>query len=209
MCDQPNDALILGLVGQKRVGKDTFADYLVENYGFVKLAFADPIKQITSIVFNLDYNKLESMDKEAIMPEYGVSLRKFYQIFGTELMRNDLYNRLPELAYKVPKNYIWINNLFKKIDKYREKGYNKFIISDVRFMDELNAVSDIGGKLIKIVRPDLNTNNVDNHSSETTVNQMNSNNIDCEIKNEGNLEDYQSLINHTMRTHFPNISRKS
>ncbi len=121
MCDEPGDSLILGLAGQKRVGKDTFADYLVKNYGFMKLAFAEPIKRIACTVFNLDYDKLDDLDKEAIMPEYGISLRQFYQKFGTELMRNDLYNHLPELEAKVPKHYIWIHNLLQRIQNLGKK----------------------------------------------------------------------------------------
>jgi hypothetical protein len=37
--------VIIGLNGQARSGKDTVADFLVEHYGFVKVALADPIKR--------------------------------------------------------------------------------------------------------------------------------------------------------------------
>ena len=38
--------VLIGLVGRKGVGKDTFADYLVKNHQFEKHAFAEPLKQI-------------------------------------------------------------------------------------------------------------------------------------------------------------------
>ena len=37
---------ILGLVGRKQSGKDTFAQRLVEEHGYTRLAFADPLKAV-------------------------------------------------------------------------------------------------------------------------------------------------------------------
>ena len=37
--------MIIGIVGNKNVGKDTLADYLVKEKGFIKYAFADPLKE--------------------------------------------------------------------------------------------------------------------------------------------------------------------
>ena len=109
-----NDITIIGLIGKKRAGKDTFADYLVEKYGFIKLAFADPIKEVASIILNIDHDKIKEIDKEKILPDYDISLRQFYQIFGTELMRNEIYKYLPQLEKKIPRASIWIYNLLKK-----------------------------------------------------------------------------------------------
>ena len=43
--------MIVGLSGYARSGKDTIADYLVENHGFIKLSFATPMRQA---LYNLD-----------------------------------------------------------------------------------------------------------------------------------------------------------
>ena len=48
----------IGLLGQKGSGKDTLADYLVNNKGFVKYSFATPVKNISKILFNLSYEQL-------------------------------------------------------------------------------------------------------------------------------------------------------
>ena len=37
--------MILGLAGPRGGGKDTLADYLVEDYSFKRIAFADPIRE--------------------------------------------------------------------------------------------------------------------------------------------------------------------
>jgi hypothetical protein len=43
--------LIVGICGKAKSGKDTAADFLVKNNGFVKIAFADPIKRMTAIAY--------------------------------------------------------------------------------------------------------------------------------------------------------------
>jgi hypothetical protein len=42
---------IIGISGKAKSGKDTAADFLVKNSGFVKVAFADPIKRMTAIAY--------------------------------------------------------------------------------------------------------------------------------------------------------------
>ena len=41
--------MLIGLIGCKRTGKDTFVDYLVENYNYKKYSFAYKLKLI---IFN-------------------------------------------------------------------------------------------------------------------------------------------------------------
>jgi hypothetical protein len=40
----------LALIGRASVGKDTVADYLVAKYGYVRLAFADPLRELAEFV---------------------------------------------------------------------------------------------------------------------------------------------------------------
>ena len=42
------------LCGSSGSGKDTIADYLINKYDFVKLSFADCLKDVVSIIFNWD-----------------------------------------------------------------------------------------------------------------------------------------------------------
>lgn len=51
--------VLIGLVGLKITGKDTMADYLVDNCDYDKIAFADPIKEILNILFGWDKELLE------------------------------------------------------------------------------------------------------------------------------------------------------
>lgn len=47
----------IGLVGKAGVGKTTFADILVEKYGFKRLSFAKKLKEVTSIIFGRPVDK--------------------------------------------------------------------------------------------------------------------------------------------------------
>lgn len=49
---------IVGVSGQAGSGKDTVADYLVEKYGFTKIALADPIKHFGYHVFGFTEDQL-------------------------------------------------------------------------------------------------------------------------------------------------------
>jgi hypothetical protein len=44
--------MIIGFLGKAGVGKDTAADYLCLNYGFTRVAFADPLKRFCMEVFD-------------------------------------------------------------------------------------------------------------------------------------------------------------
>lgn len=185
---------LIGLIGNKRVGKDTFADYIVSNLGYKRLAFADPIKEVAKIIFNLDDKELDNINKESILSDFHISLRQFYQIFGTELMRNDIFKYLPNF----PKN-IWIHTLLNKITKLKKEGFNKFVISDVRFKEEAYTIFDNNGILIKINK-DINSKNIDNHSSETELNNIPNKMIKFNINNNDTLENYYIKINNLMNS---------
>ena len=115
-------------------------------------------------------------------------------------MRNDLYNHLPALQEKVPKHHIWIHNLLQRIQKLREKGHNRFIISDVRFTDEADAICGFGGQLVKISRNKIDY--TDEHSSEININSINPNLITCGIINDDDMVYYHAKIEHVMKKHF-------
>lgn len=50
--------MIIGLLGQANSGKDTVADFLVRDHGFVKVALADPLKRIARDVFDFSDKQL-------------------------------------------------------------------------------------------------------------------------------------------------------
>lgn len=129
--------LIIGLMGSARSGKDTIADYLVSNYGFQKIAFADSLKEACRNIFGFSFDQLHGNKKEEIDPFWGKSAREVLQFVGTDLFRRQFDDR------------IWVKSVGIKIARTK---YDKIVISDCRFKNEKEAVELWGGEVWRIVR---------------------------------------------------------
>tara|TARA_B100000902_G_C27311549_1_gene918722 strand:+ start:97 stop:813 length:717 start_codon:yes stop_codon:yes gene_type:complete len=218
MSDQSNYSypLLIGIVGQNRVGKDTLSNYLVSQHQFTQYSLAQPIKDVARILFDFNEEQLEGNDKEKIDEEWGISPRQFFQQFGTEIMQKNIYQFLPGLKQKIPLKTFWITKTIKKIKKDRDNKINKHVISDVRFLHEAKQILEMGGYLIKIERPSkeeiLENNDFNDmismcqiedeehlretlhHESQTQVNDISDQNIYCKIINKGTLKEFQINI---------------
>ena len=165
---------LIGILGRKRSGKDTIGQYIVENYNYKRYEFADPIKDILKTMFDLSDLQLNE-DKEKIDERWGVSPRTFLQKFGTEICRDNIQTFIPNI--KLDNDTLWIK-LFKL---FYEKNKDKdIVITDVRFLDELNAIKSLGGIILKVNRDNLE---VDNHCSEKDIDSYDNNLIDYNIDN--------------------------
>jgi hypothetical protein len=127
---------IVRLIGNKRVGKDTCADYLVTK-GYIKLSFAYFLKESLKILFDWTDENFNDDNKEKIDPYWEVSPRYMCQNLGT-FLRNDIYVSCFHI---------------KRLDKIVKtlKGSN-IVFSDIRYQDELDYVKSLGGIIIKITR---------------------------------------------------------
>jgi hypothetical protein len=145
---------IIGITGLKRSGKDTISDYINTNYKYNKVSFVKPLKDICKTLFDLTSEQLNGDEKEIIDKRYGCTPRKIMQFIGTDLFRNNM---------KIIKDSdnIWVNVLKRKLLKNK----NKFVISDVRFQNEIDMIQSIGGIIIRVDRKDL-IYKKDNHESE-------------------------------------------
>lgn len=70
--------MILAIGGKLESGKDTVADYLVEKFKFVKLAFADNLKEMVMHIFGLEEadcytteGKLKKFDEPIVLDRIG------------------------------------------------------------------------------------------------------------------------------------------
>ena len=160
--------MIIGIIGNKRSGKDTIADILVREYGFSKYAFADPIKEICETIFFWDYERMTGPLKETIDPQWGISPRQAMQRIGTELFQIQLGKFLP-LFDEVNGRLIWARRF-----KYWYENINdnqNVVVSDVRFKHEVSLLNKLDSTLIKVNRPSIQTI-TDSHSSESAVNEL-------------------------------------
>lgn len=150
---------LIGIVGHAQSGKDTIADYLVKNYGFTKLSFATKVKKITKSLFNIPNNTAKTTQ----LPLWGMTYRDLLQQVGSKL--REIH---PD---------IWVNPIIGEILVCNIFGNSSenFAISDVRYLNELNAIRQEGGKLIKIIRTNFVTDltiEEEKHPSETELNNV-------------------------------------
>jgi hypothetical protein len=142
---------IIGFVGLIGSGKDTAADYLVRNHNYVRDSFAGSLKDAIASIFGWDRTLLEGLTSDArawrekIDPWWAERLnmphltpRWVLQYWGTEVCRLGFHDE------------IWIASLEKRIQSRKQNT----VISDVRFPNEITAIKNLGGLIIRIKRGD-------------------------------------------------------
>ena len=141
--------MIIGFVGFIGSGKDTAADYLVNYHGFRRESFANTLKDAVAHVFGWDRTMLEGRTKQArewreqVDPWWAERLnmpkltpRWILQYWGTEVCRKAFHDD------------IWIASLENKLRNSKDD----VVISDVRFPNEIKAIHNLNGKVIRIKR---------------------------------------------------------
>tara|TARA_B100000161_G_scaffold186844_1_gene135029 strand:+ start:157 stop:816 length:660 start_codon:yes stop_codon:yes gene_type:complete len=177
---------IIGITGYKGSGKDTIADFLVNNHDFIKVAFADFIKNALKELFDWDDNSFNHDNKEKKDTYWGVTPRKMCQELGTEFLRvhcKDFISMKFNLPNGEPyQSTFHIKRINKEIIKLLKVNPNiNIVFSDVRFQDELDYIKKLGGKIFRVSREDLKSNEFNNHVSEKNIENLNG--IDYEINN--------------------------
>jgi hypothetical protein len=159
---------IIGITGKIGSGKSTIARYLAEKCGYEEYSLATPLKEIARIFGFTDRQLYGTQQEKLEIHKYwGISARHFMQKFGTEICRNQLPLAIPEMKID---SAVWID-LFKIKFENEPKRY---VISDVRFLDEASLVKDLGGIIIKTVRDHPRTSGVIHaHSSESEQDKIN------------------------------------
>jgi hypothetical protein len=185
---------IIGCTGLKFNGKDSIANHLCEEFGYQRVAFADPLKEACGILFGFSYEQLHGSLKETPDPRwFGLTPRQVFQFFGTDLIRK----HMRELDERFGEDF-WLLCAMNKINAILSQN-KKVVISDVRFPNECELIKKMGGTVIRVTRPQINTS-VDLHESEVLIIDLD---VDMDVKNDGTLEDLHCLINQMMNSIQP------
>jgi hypothetical protein len=134
--------MIIGICGLIGSGKGTVADILV-NQGFIKVSFADKLKDGVAEIFGWDRAMLEGDTDESREwreqrdhfwsdeTQMEVTPRLVLQLFGTDCMRNGFHDG------------VWVSLLKKTI----LDNPGNYVVPDVRFENEIEMIRSIGGKI--------------------------------------------------------------
>jgi len=176
--------MIISLTGNMGVGKDTMADYLVSQYGFVKISMADPFKRIAKDVYEFSDEQLWGPSSARNQPDTRYP-RPDGTFLTARIVTQLLGNDLSRLAY--PETWIlYMKRVVEKIQAgsfYEEKkgtydipgkkpSYTGIIVSSCRFRNEIEAVQGMGGMAVRLTRPALPvagflSTGLKNHITET------------------------------------------
>lgn len=187
--------MLIAVLGRKSSGKDTFANYIINKYEFTKYSFADPLKKGIQHFFNLtDQQLTDEKLKETIDTRWGISPRKLFQIIGTDIFQNVLKEYIPELSVNARNHWVILFNQWYT----SQKSDMNVIIADARFLHEIEEIKKLGGKVIKIIRPqqiNSNMNKNDSHLSELEIDMIPDEFIDHVIINDtNNLDTFHQKI---------------
>lgn len=182
------DPIVIGIGYKKGSGKDTIANRLVDNHNFIKLSFADPLKQACKSIFHFTDDQLYGNSKEIVDPNWGKTPREILQIIGTDAIRSVSYND------------VWIRSTFIKMDKLVKEFPDKqlrFVIPDVRFKNEVLAIKNLSNSSLWKVNRNLPSNAFSTHISETELDDCKD--WDYEFDNNFNMQSLYSSIDKTMK----------
>ncbi len=162
--------MILGLCGKAGCGKDTAAAALAPD--FTRIAFADPMRNMLRCIGVPDEYMTDRTLKEQSVPHLGISYRRLAQTLGTEWGRSLDEN-------------LWIKVASHKI----MRCHGHVVVSDVRFDNEAQLIRSMGGKVLLIMRHDVE--DVAVHDSEKGISLNLVNGVLC---NNGTIEDFGERV---------------
>ena len=184
---------IIGICGLIGSGKGTVADILEESHGFVKISFADSLKDAVAAVFGWQRSLLEGDTDESRAWREEVDVwwaerlgnphltpRWVLQQWGTEVCRDGFHKD------------IWISSVERKI----KESSCDVVLPDTRFPNEVDMIQRMNGKVWRVQRGEdpawfsryrrRGMIPADIHPSEWAWAQSA---FDATIQNDGTLED--------------------
>lgn len=187
--------MIIGLNGKKGSGKDTVADFLVKEYGFQKIGFAEAMYEAVCALWGISLeeahafkdNRGGTLDYVEVhleigdTTEYVYSWREHLQRFGTEMGRGVFGKKF------------WVDQLE---ERYLGAPVD-YVVRDVRFTNEASLLVDgYGADVWQIHRPGFEA---DGHESEAGIDESY---IKGDISNDGTLDELYGILDQWMVTAY-------
>ncbi len=131
--------MLIALFGPPNSGKDTVAKRLVEQHGFVRIAFADKVRELA-------YEVVGPIDRSTINVIGWDTLKRRDDFF------RELLERVGGGARKVLGDGVWIDAVYHEIDTLLDDG-KSVVVTDLRKENEAEMVSEFNGVIWHVTRP--------------------------------------------------------
>lgn len=165
---------LIGLTGPAGCGKTTAATHLVEDHGFVRMKFAQALKDMLRAM-GLTERQIEGDEKDIGIPHLGVTPRYLMQTLGTEWGR------------KCIDGDFWVSVLEPQVREALDQGVS-VVIDDVRFDNEAEMIRRLGGTVVFVT----GRGGIDgSHDSEAGVSRGL---FDVTVDNGGTVGDLTSVL---------------
>ena len=157
---------MIGLVGYPRSGKDTIAALLVRKHSYQRMAFGDKVKELLL----------------ATDPVYGDDIRRLEDYKDRDV--HDTRGKLQRLGQTLRD---WDPDFW--VSSAEVPSGDLVVVSDIRYPNEARWVTEQGGVLVGVERPERGP--VNDHESEKNT-ELLLQETDFLICNSGTLEDLEA-----------------
>ena len=171
---------LIGVHGKARSGKDTIANHLVDEHGFVRTAFADPLKAASAVLFGWPVDLAFSDEiKGYKSPLWDITGRTAFQRLGDAM----------KIGFGTD---FWIKRWACEYARLKDK--HSVVVSDVRSDAEADMIRGLGGVILHLERRGAGLSGLEGmHSSEAGITFNRS--TDLRIENNGTLSELEDEIN--------------
>lgn len=184
----------IALMGRARAGKDSVADYLTESYGYTKLGFADPVKDVA-----LAMDPWVPYDNDDTDPSCGISavrLSFLVDRLGWESAK-DSYPEVRRLlvglghGMRQQDEDVWLRLMMGRIDELRSAG-GPVVVSGTRYANEYHTLRSAKFRMVRVHRDAAEAIGVDpGHDSEKEISQYHAH---SDVRNDGSVADLHRAI---------------
>jgi hypothetical protein len=170
-----HEAIVVGICGYARSGKDSVAQILVEDFGFVRRGFADALRHDLLVLnphIGATQRRLRDVVSECGWDEAKQrwpEVRRLMQVYGTDVRR-----------FEDPD--VWVRRV---VDWVSVSGNSRVVVPDVRFPNEVGACTS----LWRVDRPGVGP--VNDHVSDNLVSELPASVV---VRNDGSLDDLRSAV---------------
>lgn len=197
---------VIAVSGWKRSGKDTIAEFAIKNHRAIRFGFADTLKDMVASTYGFARSLCDDpVRKEQPLFQYPVITKDaFTQAIHTLLKKE--FKEVDGRLYWTPRalcilegsikrsvnSQFWLDTVCNEI-KRTDKSYSDvFVISDLRYKSEAEALKEEFGKDLVLIRVNRFVTSPSEDPSERDLDNYDG--FNYTVDNKGSLEEFLTKV---------------